>query len=110
LNDDHSNLYFLYFGEIAMNTQLKTENLTIHHKVRDYGAWRASYDGSEKSRHSAGITNGRVFRNTDDPNDVVVLQDVSDMTKAHAWAGSDDLKAGMQKSGVVGAPSVRFAN
>jgi hypothetical protein len=110
LNDDHSNLYFLYFGETNMNTQHKTENLTIRHKVKDYDVWRASYDSSEKGRHSAGITNGRVFRNADDPNDVVVLEDVSDMFKAHAWAGSDDLKAGMQKSGVVGAPSLRFAN
>ena len=93
-----------------MNTHHKTENLTIHHKVKDYAVWRASYDGGEKSRHSAGITNGRVFRNTDDPNDVVVLQDIADVAKAHTWAGSDDLKVGMQKSGVIGSPSVRFAN
>jgi len=93
-----------------LNTHHKTENLTIHHKVKDYAVWRASYDGGEKSRHSAGITNGRVFRSAEDPNDVVVLQDVADLTKAHAWAGSDDLKTGMQKSGVIGSPSVRFAS
>jgi hypothetical protein len=85
------------------------ENVTIHLKVKDYASWRTAYDGREKSRHSAGITNGRVFRNAEDQNDVVILQDVADVAKARTWFGSDDLKAAMQKSGVVGTPNVRFA-
>ncbi|MFI5024125.1 MAG: cyclase [Alphaproteobacteria bacterium] len=92
-----------------MNAQYTTENLTIHHKVRDYSAWRTAYNGNEKSRLSAGITNGRVFRSAEDPNDVVVLQDVADLAKARTWIGSDDLKAAMQKGGVIGSPSIRFA-
>ena len=36
-------------------------SLMIHHKVRDYEAWRPGYDEHEKSRAAAGITNGRVF-------------------------------------------------
>ena len=90
-------------------TQRTTENLTIHHKVKDYATWRAGYDGHEKSRLSAGITNGRVFRSAEDPNDVVILQDVADVAKARTWLGSDDLKTAMQKSGVTGSPSFRFA-
>ena len=89
-----------------MNTN---ENATIHLKVKDYATWRADYDGREKSRLSAGITNGRVFRRAEDPNDVVILQDVADVPKARSWFGSDDLKALMQKSGVIGSPSIRFA-
>jgi hypothetical protein len=92
-----------------MNAQHTTENLTIHHKVKDYATWRKGYDGHEKSRLSAGITNGRVFRSAEDPNDVVVLLDVIDVAKARTWCGSDDLKAVMQKSGVIGSPSIRFA-
>jgi hypothetical protein len=100
----------IFFGGIAMNAQHTTENLTIHHKVKDYATWRAGYDGHEKSRLSAGITNGRVFRRAEDPNDVVVLQDVADVAKARTWVASDDLKAAMQKSGVIGTPSIRFAS
>jgi hypothetical protein len=88
---------------------MANENLTIHHKVKDYATWRMGYDGHEKSRISAGITNGRVFRNAEDPNDVVILLDVADVAKARAWLGSDDVKATMQKAGVVGSPNVRFA-
>ena len=90
-------------------TQHANENLTIHIKVKDYATWRTAYDGHEKGRVSAGITNGRVFRSAEDPNDVVILQDVTDVAKARTWFGSDDLKAAMQKSGVLGSPNVRFA-
>ena len=91
------------------NAQHANENLTVHLKVKDYAIWRTGYDGREKSRVSAGITNGRVFCRAEDRNDVVILHDVADVAKARTWLGSDDLKAQMEKSGVVGSPNVRFA-
>jgi hypothetical protein len=92
-----------------MNAQHTNENLTVHFKVKDYAAWRTGYDAREKGRVSAGISNGRVFRSAEDPNDVVVLQDVADVSKARTWLGSDDTKAAMQKGGVIGSPCIRFA-
>jgi hypothetical protein len=94
------------YGEIAMPTN---ENMTVHLKVKDYAIWRTGYDGREKSRLSAGITNGRVFRRAEDPNDVVILQDVADVAKARTWLASDEMKAAMEKGGVVGSPNIRFA-
>jgi hypothetical protein len=98
-----------FWVEITMNSQHATENLTILHKVTDYTAWRKGYDAHEQDRRSAGITNGRVFRRAEDPNDVVVLQDVADVAKARTFVASEDLKSAMQKSGVIGSPSIRFA-
>jgi hypothetical protein len=92
--------------EIAMPTN---ENITIHLKVKDYAIWRTGYDGREKSRVSAGITNGRVFRRAEDQNDVVILHDVADVAKARIWLGSDETKAAREKGGVVGSPNIRFA-
>jgi len=91
------------------NTEHTNGNLTVHFKVKDFNTWRTSYDANAKDRASAGITNSKVFRNADDPNDVVVLQDVADVAKARTRLGSEDLKAAMQKSGVIGSPSIRFA-
>jgi hypothetical protein len=88
---------------------MNNENLTVHLKVKDFGVWRTSYDGHEKERASAGITNGRVFRNPDDPNDVVILQDVADVSKARSRLTTSEMKAVMEKSGVVGSPNLRFA-
>ena len=92
-----------------MTTQQTTENLTAHFKVTDYATWRKGYDGHEQARVSAGITNGRVFRNAADVNDVVILSDAADLAKARTFIGGEDLKAQMQKSGVIGTPSFRFA-
>ncbi len=88
---------------------MNKENLTVHFKVKDFNAWRSSYNGHEKDRTSAGITNGRVFRSPEDPNDVVILQDVADVSKARTWLGSSEMKAVMEKSGILGSPSIRFA-
>lgn len=93
-----------------MNDNRQTENLTIHHKVKDYTAWLKGYNDHAKARHAAGITNGRIFRSAEDPNDVLILQDVDDVAKARAWLDGDELKAAMTKAGVIGSPNVRFAS
>ncbi len=88
---------------------MNNENLTIHFKVKDFNAWQTSYNGNEKNRTAAGITNGRVFCSKNDPNDVVILQDVADVAKARTWLGSDEMKSALQNSGVLGSPTIRFA-
>jgi hypothetical protein len=40
---------------------------------------------------------------------VVILQDVADVSKARTWLGSPEMKSVMEKSGVVGSPGIRFA-
>jgi hypothetical protein len=62
----------------------------------------------EAMRAGSGITNCRVFRKSEDSNDLLILFDVADLAKARAFGTSDELKAVMQKAGVVGAPEVPF--
>ena len=64
---------------------MANENLTLHLKVKDFAAWRTSYNGHEKERTSAGITNSKVFRSADDQNDVVILADAADVAKVRTW-------------------------
>jgi hypothetical protein len=87
-------------------SKINNDNLSIHFKVKDFNAWQTSYNGNEKNRTSAGITKSKVFRSTDDPNDVLFLQDVADVSKARTWYGSSEMKSLMEKSGVVGSPSI----
>jgi hypothetical protein len=82
--------------------------LTVQHQVRDYAALRPGFDAHEPSRVGAGITNGRVYRKAEDPNDLVLLFDVADVAKARAWTQGEDLKAVMQKVGVISAPVIHF--
>jgi hypothetical protein len=82
--------------------------LIIHHPVRDYAAWRPVYDAHEAARTAAGLTNGRVFRSTEDPNDILILHDTADR-RAEEFGRSDDLREAMRRAGVVGQPEIRFA-
>lgn len=91
------------------NAPNTTDNLTLHLQVKDFNVWRTSYNGDEKNRVSAGITNCRVFRSANRQNDVMILQDVADVSKARTWLGSAEMKAAMEKSGVIGSPSLCFA-
>jgi hypothetical protein len=91
------------------NAPHANENLTVHFNVKDYATWRKSYDRRANGRVSAGSTNEKIFRNPEDPNDLVILQDVADVTKARSWLASNDTKAAMQRSGVIGVPTIRFA-
>lgn len=70
---------------------------------------RVCYNGHERDRTTAGITNSRVFRSADDQNDVLILADVADISMARAWLGTNDMKTVFEKSGVVGSPNIRFA-
>jgi hypothetical protein len=84
--------------------------MVVHHSVRDYTGWRPAYDAHEAARTAAGLTNGRVFRSTEDPNDILILFDTSDRRRAEEFGRSDDLRTAMQNAGVVGQPEIRFAD
>ena len=74
------------------------------HQVADYDAWRKGYDAFDRA--SLGVRSDAVYRSVGDPNEVTVVHDFDDRAAAEAFAGSDDLKAGMAEAGVVGAPSI----
>src|SRR5271166_5724071 len=88
---------------------MNNENLTLHFKVKDFNAWQTSYNGNEKNRTSAGITKSKVFRSADDPNDLLILQDVADVSKARTWYSSSETKSVMERSGTVDSPIIRVA-
>jgi len=82
--------------------------MIIHRCVQNYEAWRPVYDAHEPARNAAGLTNGRVFRSTDEPDDVVILFDMADRGKAEALLSTEDMKTTMQRAGVQGRPDIRF--
>jgi hypothetical protein len=80
--------------------------MIIQHKVQDFATWKPIYDSHASARSAAGLTNGRVFRSVDDPNEVTVLLDTADAKQANDFLASEDLKNAMQRAGVVGQPEI----
>jgi hypothetical protein len=84
--------------------------LIIRHKVKDFAHWKTAFDAHAGARAKAGLTNARVTRSVDDPNEVVLIFDAADLEQAKAFGVSDDLRAAMQNAGVTDMPTAYFLN
>lgn len=93
-----------------MRFQAGNENLILHFEVYDYHAFLATLILRKEHCASVGITNEKVFRNADNPNDVVILADVTDVAMARKWLEFDELKLIMENAGIKGLPSIRLAD
>ncbi len=83
--------------------------LLIRHKVANYAKWKMAYDTHDSIRLANGLTNFVLGRGMGaDSNTVLVALKMADVTKAKAMAASPELKARMQKGGVLGVPNFNF--
>ncbi len=80
----------------------------VHHKVADYNKWRKVFDETDSLRRSMGETGLHVYRTDADPKEIVVITDWDTLDQARAYAQSPELKAAMQKAGVISQPDVLF--
>jgi hypothetical protein len=82
--------------------------LLVHHRVQNFDRWKPHYDAHLPARQQAGVNEVRLLRGADDPNDVTLLFEASDLAKAQAFVASEDLRDVMTKAGVIGAPELTF--
>jgi hypothetical protein len=83
--------------------------LFVRHTVSDYAKWRGVYDSFAPIQAKGGVLAQAVYQSPDDPNDVTVTHDFASLEAARAFAGAPELKSAMSNAGVVGAPTVWFA-
>ncbi len=83
-------------------------HMLVRHKVSDFAKWKPVYDEHASARQNAGLRELHLLRNTENPNEVILLFSVEDPEKAKAFAASDDLRQAMQKAGVSDKPDVYF--
>jgi hypothetical protein len=83
-------------------------HMLIRHKVADFAKWKPAYDAHSSARQKAGLKEEHLFRNAEDPNEVLLLFSMEDVEKAKTFATSDDLREAMNKAGVSDKPDVYF--
>lgn len=95
-----------------VNTIVTTPQLmgVFRHKVKNYAAWKASYDSHDSMRLASGLHSYVIGRGMDDSMMVMVAVKVDNLDKAKAFSKNPSLKAAMQKGGVIGAPQISFVN
>jgi len=78
------------------------------HAVKDYAAWRPAFNTDSTARKASGMSDIVVGRGIDNPNNLLVVLNVSDVQKAKDFAASPRLKEVMTKNGVISKPIAEF--
>jgi hypothetical protein len=76
--------------------------MLVQHKVKDFAEWKKGFDSAVGFRKSSGELSVQVLRDASDPNSLTLVN--------KKFAHSPELKAAMEKAGVMGPPSVSFLN
>jgi hypothetical protein len=85
-------------------------HLFIRHQVADFAKWKPVYDGHLAARQNAGLREKNLLRSINNPNEVVLLFEAEDLTRAQTFTESSELREAMQTAGVVGKPDILFLN
>jgi hypothetical protein len=59
------------------------------------------YQAGEAARQAAGWRDQLIFRNPDDPNEIVFLTEVDDLEQARAYAQSEEVRRRQRASGLL---------
>lgn len=82
--------------------------LLVRHRVEDYEKWKPVYDAQKETRDEYGATEKYVLRNLEDMNQISILFEIADVTRAKEFIRSESLKEAMEKAGVQGEPEFFF--
>jgi quinol monooxygenase YgiN len=84
--------------------------ILIQHHVKDFAEWKKAFDSAADLRTRNGGLSTQVYQNESDPNSITAILKWDSMMNAHKYTQSPELKAAMEKAGVVGQPSISFLN
>jgi hypothetical protein len=80
----------------------------VRHKISDYKKWKAVFDCNIPPRGPNGFKPGQIFRNADDPSELLLLFETDDMNKVRNFFKMHDFHAEVAKAGVLDEPSIFF--
>jgi hypothetical protein len=102
-------LAYLYYkndvGDSSHPTaRMNMPTVALQVTIGDYAKWRPIFDKYRSQRAEAGFKNERVYRNVDDPSEVIIWGEASSGAKLRRALVSPELKAAMKEAGGVAGP------
>jgi quinol monooxygenase YgiN len=76
-------------------------HLLIHQRIEEFGRWKEVFDRLARARAAASCRSTALFRNRDDPHEVVVLFEFDDLARAREHMAGPELRAAWQEAGVT---------
>lgn len=80
----------------------------VRHKVKDYEAWKSVFDSVSDLRRRNGEKAYQILRQDNGSSEIFAMFKWDSMDNARKYASSPELKAAMDRAGVVGKPDIYF--
>jgi len=85
-------------------------NVILSHEVKDFSQWKKAFNDGEHLRAQSGVITTGVYSSVDNPNHITVTTEFPSLEAVHGFLGNPELKADMEKGGVIGQPEVKILN
>jgi hypothetical protein len=80
----------------------------ITHEIKNYSDWKKVYDADEVNRSKFGLKVTGLYRSVDNPNMITIVGDALSVEAVKQFMANPELKAAMEKGGVLGMPDVKL--
>ncbi|MBI5739320.1 MAG: antibiotic biosynthesis monooxygenase [Nitrospirae bacterium] len=80
----------------------------IRYRIENYKKWKTAFNDAFEMRKKGGEKSYRVFRSSDDPKEMVLLQEWSSIAGARRFINSKAVQQCMARAGVVGKREIFF--
>jgi len=80
----------------------------ISHEVKNYPEWKKVYDADEVNRSKAGLKVTALYHSVDNPNKITLVGEAPSVDAVNKFMSNPELKAAMEKGGVLGMPDVKL--
>ena len=78
----------------------------VQHHVEDFDRWLPLYKEHGEVRRANGGTGHQIFRTTEDPNDLVIVNEFASLEGAMGFLNDPSLKGAMGRAGVDSEPKI----
>ena len=86
-------------------------HVLVQHEVKDFDAWKVGFDAAAGMRAQSGEKSAYIFNNADNPNLITAIFEWDSFENAQKYFfNTPELKAAMQKAGVLGQPNITMLN
>ena len=82
----------------------------ISHECKNYSDWRKVFDADEVNRSKAGFKSTGVYQSADNANKITIIGEAPSVEAITGFMANPELKAAMDKGGVIGMPDVKILN
>jgi heme-degrading monooxygenase HmoA len=78
--------------------------MLVRHRVADFDTWKRVFDSHAEAQRQSGLHTRHVLRNMEDPSEVFILLEVTDMEGARTFVNAPEAYEAKDESGVLDEP------